>query len=196
MKKLQALLVMFVMIFSTGTIANDIYIEQVGSLSDITLTQQGVDNRIGTALNPSFFGGSSNVSTIEQIGSRNELDLLINGDNDVVTLSVTGNDNVQSINCGQKTAVTCNSTTINYSLTGDNNTTTTNIGAGTNSKMVVVGDSNTITHTSTSSGVVSADLTVTGNSNTIGLTQEGTLDKSIKIESTGNSNNITVHQSN
>ena len=95
MKKLQALLVMFVMIFSTSTIANDIYIEQVGSLSDITLTQQGVDNRIGTALNPSFFGGSSNVSTIEQIGSRNELDLLINGDNDVVTLSVTGNDNVQ-----------------------------------------------------------------------------------------------------
>ena len=79
MKKIQALLMMFVMMVPTVSLSNDIYIEQIGSLSDITLTQQGVDNRIGTALNPSFFGGSSNVSTIEQIGSRNSLDLLMNG---------------------------------------------------------------------------------------------------------------------
>ena len=196
MKKLQALLIMFVMLTSISILANDVYIEQIGSLTDITITQQGVDNRIGSALSPSFFGGSSNISSIEQIGSRNQLDLLMNGDNEAVTLSITGNDNTQSIVCGQKTAVTCNNTTINYSITGDNNSTTTNIGAGTSSKMVVAGDSNSITHTSTSSGVVSADLTLTGNSNTIGLTQSGTIDKSITINSTGSNNNLTVRQSN
>ena len=196
MKILQTYLIMFVMLFATTTFANDIFIEQIGSLSDITLTQQGVDNRIGTALNPSFFGGSSDVSTIEQIGSRNELDLLVNGDNTIITLSATGNDNAETINCGVRTAVTCNNTTINHSVSGDNNIINTTIGAGTNSKMAVTGDSNVINHTSTSAGVVSADLTVTGNSNTIDLTQSGTLDKSIKIESTGSNNNITVNQSN
>ena len=196
MKTLQTYLIMFVMLFATNTMANDIFIEQIGSLSDITLTQQGVDNRIGTALNPSFFGGSSNISTIEQIGSRNELDLLVNGDNTTVTLSTTGNDNSETINCGVKTAVTCNNTTINHSVSGDNNILNTTIGAGTNSKMVVSGDSNAITHTSTSAGIVSADLAVTGSSNTIDLTQSGTLDKAIKIESTGSNNNIVVNQSN
>lgn len=196
MKTLQTYLIMFVMLFATNTMANDIFIEQIGSLSDITLTQQGVDNRIGTALNPSFFGGSSNISTIEQIGSRNELDLLVNGDNTTVTLSTTGNDNSETINCGVKTAVTCNNTTINHSVSGDNNILNTTIGATTNSKMVVSGDSNAITHTSTSAGIVSADLAVTGSSNTIDLTQSGTLDKAIKIESTGSNNNIVVNQSN
>ena len=181
MRNLQTYMIMFVVMFSTTIFANDIYMEQVGSTSDITITQEGVDNRIGTALNPSYFGGSSNISTIEQIGSRNELDLTVNGDNTNVTLSTTGNDNVQTITCGQKTAVTCNGTTINQTIAGDNNTTTTTIGAGTNSKMNISGSSNSVTHTSTSSGVVASDLTVTGSSNVVNLTQEGTLDKSIKI---------------
>lgn len=196
MKTIQTYFVMFVMLFATAVTANDIFIEQIGSLSDITLTQQGVDNRIGSALTPTFFGGSSNISTVEQIGSRNQLDLLLNGDNSIVTLSTTGNDNTETITCGVKTAVTCNNTTIDHTVSGDNNTLNTTIGATTSSKMVITGDSNAITHTSTSSGVVSADLNVTGNSNTVELTQTGTLDKSIAINSTGSNNNITVNQSN
>lgn len=181
----------------SNSIANDVYIEQIGSSTDITITQTGLDNIIGAALTPSFFGGDNNIVNITQTGSRNSLNSITNGDSLTLTLEYTGDDNSETINCGTSMSKTCNDNLIQHTVTGDSNTITTSITKGTTtSKMTVSGNSNTITHNSTSEGVVSSDLTLAGNSNNISLTQQGTIDKSITINSTGSNNNLTVVQHN
>lgn len=183
-------------LFTCTSFSNDVYIEQSGSTSDITITQTGMDNIIGSAITPSFIGGDNNTINITQTGSRNILNTITNGDSVTMTLNYTGDDNVETINCGTTMSQGCDSTTITHNITGDTNTITTSIKGNTLSKMTVVGSSNIINHNSTSTGIVSADLTLTGSSNTIDLIQTGTLDKSIKLDSTGSNNNISINQHN
>ncbi len=182
--------------FTCTVSSNDIYIEQSGNTSDITLTQTGVDNIIGSANTSSFMGGNNNTITINQTGSRNILNSITNGDSVTLILDYIGDDNEETINCGTNMSQGCDSTTINHNITGDSNTFVTSIKGNTTSKMVVSGSSNTITHNSTSTGIVSADLKLTGNSNVIDLIQTGTLNKSITVDSTGSNNNIAINQHN
>jgi len=181
---------------TTMAVANEVYIEQVGDSSTIAITQDGSSNRIGTALAPTFIGSGSNTVTIDQIGSGNELDMIVNGAATDVTLSVTGNNNVQTINCGSAASASCGGSTITQTIAGDNNTVTASLGANHTSTMTITGSSNTVSHNSTNTGVTSADITVSGDTNTIGVTQSGTTAKSVTVNSTGNNNNISITQSN
>lgn len=191
---------MFIAVFSSSTmaVANEVYMEQVGDNSTIAITQDGSNNRIGTALDPAYIGSGSNTVTIDQIGSANELDIVVNGAATDVLVSVTGSNNIQTINCGTTVSASCNGSTISQTIVGDSNILTANLGGGANhtSTMNIAGDFNTVTHTSTNTGTTSADITVTGNTNTIGVTQSGTTAKSVTVNSTGNSNNITINQTN
>lgn len=178
--------------------ANDIYIEQVGDSSTISITQDGSGNTVGSSLNSAFIGGGSNTVTIDQIGSNNELSLVVNGASASVIVDTTGSGNVQSINCGTTTSAGCSGSTIKQIVAGDDNIITQNLGAGANhySEINVTGSTNTITHTSTNTGVTSAIITATGDTNNIGVTQSGTLPQSVTVNSTGTGNNITINQSN
>ena len=203
MKKIQIYLIMFVMLFAKSVLASDVFIEQIGSSSEIKVTQQGTSNRIGSSLTPSFFGGDSDKFTIEQVGAVNELDLLINGNNTNVTLETYGAGNIESIICGSKiTPNSCDSSTIDYTISGNNNKITTNLGAAdksATSKMNISGNNNIVTHTGTHTSTlgskISADLTLIGNSNKIDMTQSGSLDENIKVTSKGNDNIISITQS-
>lgn len=183
---------------SSFVYANDIYIEQVGDSSTISITQDGSGNTIGSSLSSAFIGGGSNTVTIDQIGSNNELSLVVNGASASVIVDTTGSGNIQTINCGTTTSAGCSGSTIKQVVAGDNNTITQNLGAGANhySEINVTGSTNNITHTSTNTGVTSAIITATGDTNTIGVTQSGTLPQSVTVNSTGNLNNITINQSN
>ena len=172
-RKLSAILATTVML-SLGTYANEVYVEQVGSGSTINITQQGTDNRIGDAAAPAYIGSGSNTVTIDQIGSTNTLDMVVNGDGTDVIVTTTGDNNVQTINCGTTQSASC---------------------SGSYIKQQVTGDSNTVTHTSTATGVTSANITVSGNTNTVGVTQSGMLNKSVTVTSTGNSNTVNITQS-
>jgi len=195
-RKLSAILVTTVML-SLGAYANEIYIEQVGSGSTINITQQGTDNRIGEAATPAYIGSGSNTVTIDQIGSTNVLDMVVNGAGTDVIVTTTGDNNAQTINCGTTQSASCSGSYIKQQVTGDSNTVTQDLGSGANhtSEINVSGDSNTVTHTSTATGTTSANITVTGNTNTVGVTQSGMLNKSVTVTSTGNSNNINITQS-
>ena len=194
---------MFVMFFATSALASDVFIEQIGSSSEIKVTQQGTSNRIGSSLTPSFFGGDSDKFDIEQVGAVNELDLLVNGNNTNVTLTTFGAGNIESIICGSKTTPnSCDNSIIDYTISGNNNKITTDLGSAdksATSKMKVSGDNNVITHTgthvSTLGSKISADITLTGNSNKLDMTQSGSLNENIKIDSTGNNNTISISQS-
>jgi hypothetical protein len=177
--------------------ANEVYVEQVGSASTVTITQEGADNRIGTALNPAYIGSGSNIVTIDQIGSTNTLDMVVNGAGTDVTVSTTGSNNVQEINCGTTNSASCSGSVITQTITGDSNDIKQNLGTGANhtSNITVTGDTNTVTHTSTATGTTSANITVSGDVNTVGVTQSGMLNHSVVVSSTGNNNTIAIVQS-
>ena len=195
-RKLSAILATTVML-SLGTQANEVYVEQVGSGSTINITQDDTDNRIGDVGTPAYIGSGTNTVTIDQIGSTNVLDMVVNGAGTDVIVTTTGNDNTQTINCGTTQSAGCSGSYIKQDVTGDSNTVTQNLGSGANhtSEITVTGDSNAVTHTSTATGITSANITVSGNTNTVAVTQSGTLNKSVTVNSTGNSNNINITQS-
>lgn len=195
MKKIAIAFIM-TMVASLG-FANDIYIEQVGDGSTVTITQDGTGNRIGDSNNPTFIGGGSNTVTIDQVGSNNQLDMVVNGASADVTVNTVGSGNIQNINCGTTSSASCSGSVITQTVTGDDNTITQNLGGGANhtSNISVTGDTNTVTHTSTNTATTSANITVSGNTNTIGVTQSGMVAKSVTVTSTGNSNNISITQS-
>jgi hypothetical protein len=195
--KIAKVLLSFVMAISTVAYANDIYIEQVGDSSTINITQDGTGNRIGDSTTPSFIGGGSNVVNIDQVGSNNQLDFVVNGASAALTINTTGSGNIQTVDCGTLNSAGCSGSTITQTIVGDDNTVTQSLGTGANhtSNVSITGDTNTVTHTSTNGATTSADITVSGNLNTIGVTQSGMVAKSVTVNSTGNSNNISITQS-
>jgi predicted homoserine dehydrogenase-like protein len=194
-RKLLAILAMSGM--SLPGIANEVYIEQVGSGSTVTITQDGSDNRVGSSLTPSYIGSGSNTVTIDQIGANNELDLVVNGAGTDVIVDITGSTTISTINCGTTASAGCSGSFIKQAVTGDSNTITQNLGGGANhtSEITIAGSDNIVSHTSTATGTTSADITVTGDTNTISVVQSGMLNKNVVVNSTGNLNNISITQS-
>jgi hypothetical protein len=183
--------------FTTAVWANEVYVEQIGSSSTVTITQEGADNRIGTSQNPAYIGSGSNTVIIDQIGSTNALDMVVNGTSTDVTVSTTGSNNIQEIACGTTTSASCSGSIITQTITGDSNDVKQLLGTGANhtSNITITGDTNTVTHTSTATGTTSADITVSGNTNTVGVTQSGMLNQSVVVNSTGDLNTISIVQS-
>jgi environmental stress-induced protein Ves len=163
-KQLGIISIVAALFFTPPAIANDIYIEQIGDGATITLTQDGSSNRIGSEGTPSLFKGDANVVTVDQLGSANELDILINGAAVTATVTTTGSYNIQSITCGTSITASCGSSFIKQEITGDNNTVTQTLMAAStqHSEILVSGDYNTVTHDTTGSGAHSAIITVAG----------------------------------
>jgi hypothetical protein len=195
----RTILIVAMMLASLGVTANEVYIEQVGDSSTITVTQDGTGNKVGDTGtgNEAFIGGGSNTVTIDQVGSNNTLAMTVNGAAAGVIVDVAGSGNESVINCGTTQSAGCSSSTIKQVIAGDNNVITQNLGTGANhsSEINITGDTNTVTHTSTNSGASTVAITATGDSNTIGVTQSGLTAKTVSVNSTGNSNNISIVQS-
>jgi hypothetical protein len=198
----KILAVTLALLWSTSALANDLYIEQVGDGATITINQDGNSNRIGSSATPSLIKGDANLVTIDQIGSSNELDILVNGTAVTATVTTNGSNNIQTITCGTANSASCGSSFIKQQVTGDNNTVTqTLLAASTqHSEILITGDYNTVSHVTSGSGAHSGIITLTGgvalSGNNISLTQGGTNAQQATITSTGNGNSITVTQSN
>lgn len=202
LKKFGIMAVVAALSWGSGALANDVYIEQVGDGATVTITQDGSSNRIGASNTPSIFKGDANLITIDQIGSSNALDIVVNGTAVTAIVTTNGNNNTQIINCGTVNTASCGSSFIKQQVTGDNNTVTQNLVAAStqHSEILITGDYNSVTHTTSGTGAHSGIITVTGgialSGNTVSLTQGGTNAQQATITSTGNSNSITVTQSN
>jgi hypothetical protein len=198
MKGLKAVAMISLLGVSSFGYANDIYIEQVGSSSTITITQQGVGNTVGNNIDSIYIGSGSNTVAIDQIGDNNILAMVVNGSSADTTVFTTGSGNTQTINCGTTVSAGCSGSTITQTITGDDNTITQNLGSGANhtSNITVTGDTNNVTHTSTAVGTTTMNATISGNTNTVGVTQSGMTVQNVNINSTGNSNTISITQSN
>jgi hypothetical protein len=198
---------------SSGAFANDVYMEQVGDNSIISITQSGAGNLIngnvggtGNTDDAALIKGDLNDVTISQIGSSNTLSLILNnqssGTGSTVVVAAMGSGNTQTIGCGTALSSNCNASVIRSEISGDDNTTLQTLSGGVvQSKISINGSNNTVTHTASGAGLHNGEITVSGSgqgggsTNVVSLTQSGVTAKNAIITSTGSTNTISITQS-
>ncbi len=197
---------------TSGVYANDVYMEQIGDNSSVSVTQTGAGNVVngnvgglGAADDAAIIRGDLNNVTISQIGASNTVSMIINnetnGTGSTVVVSADGSNNNQTIGCGTALSSACNASVIRSEITGNNNNTVQTLSGGVvQSKISINGNYNNVTHTASGVGLHSGEITVSGSgtssvANAVTLTQSGASAKNAVITSNGASNLISVTQS-
>jgi len=197
---------------SSGAWANDVYVEQIGDNSTVSITQTGAGNMVngnlaglGNSDDPALIRGDLNDVTINQLGSGNILSLILNNENNgtgaTVVLSADGSSNTQNVSCGTALSSNCNASIIRSEIVGSNNNTVQTLSGGTiKSTIAINGSWNNVTHTASGAGFHSGEITVSGSgsngaANAVTLTQSGAMTKNAVISSNGSNNNVIVIQS-
>ena len=197
---------------SSGAWANDVYVEQIGDNSTVSITQTGAGNMVngnlaglGNSDDPALIRGDLNDVTINQLGSGNILSLILNNENNgtgaTVVLSADGSSNTQNVSCGTALSSSCNASIIRSEITGSNNNTVQTLSGGAiKSTIAINGSWNNVTHTASGVGFHSGEITVSGSgsngaANAVTLTQSGAMTKNAVISSNGSNNNVIVIQS-
>ena len=210
-RKLLASLMMAGML-SSGAWANDVYVEQIGDNSTVSITQTGAGNLVngnvdgtGNTDDAALIRGDLNDVTINQIGASNTISMIINnesnGTGSTVVISADGSNNNQTIGCGTALSSDCNASTIRSEIIGNNNNAVQTLSGGVvQSKIAITGDYNDVTHTASGVGQHSGEITVSGSgvsgaANAVTLTQSGAMTKNAVITSNGSNNNVIVIQS-
>jgi hypothetical protein len=210
-RKLLAILIASGMV-SSGAFANDVYMEQVGDNTTVSITQSGAGNMVngnvgdtGNNDDAAIIRGDLNDVTISQIGAGNIASIIINnetsGTGSTVVVSADGSNNTQTIGCGTALNSTCNASIIRSEITGNSNNTVQMLTGGVlQSKIAVNGNYNNVTHTASGAGAHSGEITVSGFNSSgspgaVTLTQSGASAKNAVITSNGSNNNVIVIQS-
>ena len=197
---------------SAGAWANDVYVEQIGDNSTVSITQTGAGNLVngnvggtGNTDDAALIRGDLNDVTVNQIGSANILSIVLNNESNgtgaTVVVSADGSNNTQTIGCGTALSSSCNASIIRSEITGNNNNTVQMLSGGAvKSTIAVNGNYNNVTHTASGVGQHSGEITVSGSgsssiANAVTLTQSGALTKNAVITSNGSNNNINITQS-
>lgn len=197
---------------SAGAWANDVYVEQIGDNSTVSITQTGAGNLVngnvggtGNTDDAALIRGDLNDVTVNQIGSANILSIVLNNESNgtgaTVVVSADGSNNTQTIGCGTALSSSCNAGIIRSEITGNNNNTVQMLSGGAvKSTIAVNGNYNNVTHTASGVGQHSGEITVSGSgsssiANAVTLTQSGALTKNAVITSNGSNNNINITQS-
>jgi hypothetical protein len=210
-RKLLAILMASGMM-SSGALANDVYVEQIGDNTSVSITQTGAGNLVngnvggtGNTDDAAIIRGDLNDVTISQIGASNTVSMIINnetsGAGSTVVISALGSGNNQTIGCGTAVSSDCNASVIRSEISGNNNNTVQTLSGGVvQSKIAITGNYNNVTHTASGAGAHNGEITVSGSgtsqlANAVTLTQSGTTAKNAVITSNGSNNNISVIQS-
>ncbi len=220
---MRGILLMFaLLVISSATFANEIYIEQVGDNLDLDIVQDGQNNEFGDSTTDATLRGDDMTFSITQTGNLNKIDAIIKGDNYEGTWAFTGNSNTVDLKCDSTSGTKCESVTVDITTTGDDNIYKVYIGESADAEsfeatFTVTGDGNVIDVNTDSE---KADVTVTlNNSNSLSSTainnqgsglattapgnyvdidQTGNGDSaghSITLGVTGGGNNIKIQQS-
>ena len=165
----------FLVMFQYANAAsNNVYVDQIGSGSTISMTQTGNSNAIGNTTDKAIFNGQNNIVTIDQIGNLNVTAINVQGDDVQVNSLVTGDNNTVRIACG--VGGSCSSSLINNTITGDGNTVTQSADGLTISNVTINTDNNTVNIQNDSSAVAGAKSTVLiagGGGNDVNIIQTG-----------------------
>ena len=165
-------LVMFLMMFITPVMANEIYVTQSGATLTFDVLQDGQNNTIGNSTTASTIIGATSNFNIDQVGNTNVITFDINGANYTGTLSTTGDSNDIDFNCDSSGSnSSCATVTASIVWVGSSNDLDIDIGETADASGATVNitgasgsDSNTIATTIDGTSVV-LTLSVDGDTN-------------------------------
>jgi hypothetical protein len=165
-------LVMFLMMFITPIMANEIYVTQSGATLTFDVLQDGQNNTIGNSTTASTIIGATSNFNIDQVGNTNVITFDINGANYTGTLSTTGDSNDIDFNCDSSGSnSSCATVTASIVWVGSSNDLDIDIGETADASGATVNitgasgsDSNVITATIDGTSVI-LTLSVDGDTN-------------------------------
>ena len=169
---------------TTLSYANDIYVTQSGNALDLDITQDGENNTVGNSTTASASAGATTILNIDQIGNSNVITYQINGATYTGVINLVGNSNNVDLNCdstgGNSSCGTANAV-INF--TGSSNDIDLDIGQTSSANTA---DVDIVGQSGSDSNVVAA--TVDGNSAVLTITVNGdTNNYLIDIDGNGDS---------
>jgi hypothetical protein len=176
--------VIMLIMMTTLSYANDIYVTQSGNALDLDITQDGENNTVGNSTTASASTGATTILNIDQIGNSNVITYQINGATYTGVINLVGSSNNVDLNCdstgGNSSCGTANAV-INF--TGSSNDIDLDIGQTSSANTA---DVDIVGQSGSDSNVVAA--TVDGNSAVLTITVNGdTNNYLIDIDGNGDS---------
>ena len=161
--------VVMVMLMTSLSYANDIYVTQSGASLDLDITQDGENNTVGNSTTASASSGATTILNIDQIGNSNVIKYQINGATYTGVINLVGNSNDVDLNCdsgGSNSSCGTANAVINF--TGNSNDIDLDIGQTSSATSI---DADIVGQSGSDSNVVAA--TVDGNSAILRITVNG-----------------------
>ena len=199
----KTVIMLIALLWATPTLANEIYVDQIGDSLDLTLTQTGSGNEIGDTTTDLTLAGDDMTFSITQTGDNNKIDAIIKGATYTGTWAFTGDDNTVDMLCSSTSTGDCDTVTVNITVgantTGGADDNIFQIYFGETSTadvdnmvatFTVDGDGNVI---DVASGSGSSDITVTVDSKTTSSTATYT-DGVTGLSTTAGGNYIDIDQ--
>ena len=161
--------VIMLLLMTSWSYANDIYVTQSGASLDLDITQDGENNTVGNSTTASASTGATTNLNIDQVGNSNVITYQINGATYTGVINLAGNSNNVDLNCDSTNGnSSCGSVNAVVNFTGNSNDIDLDIGqtsSATGADVDLVGNSGT------DSTVLAA--TVDGNSVVLTITVNG-----------------------
>ena len=176
--------VIMLIMMTTLSYANDIYVTQSGNALDLDITQDGENNTVGNSTTASASAGVTTVLNIDQVGDSNVITYQIAGATYTGVINLQGNSNNVDLNCdtgGSNSSCGTANAVINF--TGSSNDIDLDIGLTSSANTA---DVDLVGQSGSDSNVIAA--TVDGNSAILTITVNGdTNNYLIDIDGNGDS---------
>ena len=161
--------IVMLMLMTSLSYANDIYVTQSGATLDLDITQDGSNNTVGNSTTASTSTGATTTLDIDQIGSSNVITYQINGATYTGVINLVGNSNNVDLNCDSGGSnSSCGSANAVINFTGNSNDIDLDIGQTSSATSI---DADIVGQSGSDSNVVAA--TVDGNSAILRITVNG-----------------------
>ena len=161
--------IVMLMLMTSLSYANDIYVTQSGATLDLDITQDGSNNTVGNSTTASTSTGATTTLDIDQIGGSNVITYQINGATYTGVINLVGNSNNVDLNCDSGGSnSSCGSANAVINFTGNSNDIDLDIGQTSSATSI---DADIVGQSGSDSNVVAA--TVDGNSAILRITVNG-----------------------
>jgi hypothetical protein len=181
--------VIMLIMMTTLSYANDIYVTQSGNALDLDITQDGENNTVGNSTTASASAGATTILNIDQVGDSNVITYQIAGATYTGVINLVGNSNNVDLNCdsgGSNSSCGTANAVINF--TGSSNDIDLDIGE---TSSATTADVDLVGQSGSDSNVIAA--TVDGNSAVLTITVNGdTNNYLIDIDGNGDANGHTL----
>ena len=164
------------------TIANEVYVNQVGSYNSVDVLQSGTYHLTDITIQ-----GDSNTVGLDQLGWKNYANININGSSNTTNVYQSNSGTGATPGHYSSVGITGNTNTVNVSQTGDGEKT---------SFILIDGNNNNIINNQVGTGTKYSDIKATGNGHTVSLDQKdaGAHSARIEVTNSGGSSNVNILQ--